>query len=489
SQATPAPLGADDWVTLAHDAERTGLEQGYTGITLSNVNRLQPAWTQTVDANCDPATTVNLLVISASPIVANGFVYVATDCGNVYSLNAVDGTVAWGPVRVGDNIQATPTLADGTLFVPAYGSHPPETGSQGPPTGARLVALDAASGKSRWAAPIPGNYGNLRGEPLVMDGVVYQGVAGGDYGSAVQKVFGGIVGFDENSGGLLGRWQTITASGCGGGGSWSPISTDGSALYFGTGNTGPNTGASDACGYVPPPVAGYEDSVVSLPIGTSFPGTPAWAFRAYDASHLDLDDDVGGGTLVWNGALYFAGKSGLLYSLTPQGHPNPTFNGGLPVPLDALSPGYGGVGTPTTDSTVIAITSGYSQRLPSGGLGPGEIEVFDLQGTLLYKFQMTQIFQGAVAFIPTIGFLPQDQSLIGFQASTGAVLWRAPLANLTYASPAIVPSGLYEADSAGNIYAFRMPPSGPTAQSRAAGPTHLRPVRKIAPLHYEWRRN
>ena len=64
---------------------------------------------------------------------------------------------------------------------------------------------------------------------------------------------------------------------------------------------------------------------------------------------------------------------------------------------------------------------------------------------------------GYVALADGIGFTTLGAHLAALDPETGRVLWSAPLATNCYASPAVVPSGIYAVDYAGNAYAFREP--------------------------------
>lgn len=75
----------------------------------------------------------------ASPVVANGLVYVATKAGSLVALALADGEEQWR-MQVGEYVaRTTPAFDDGTLFVAA---------------GYTLLAIDAATGQQRWSVPL-----------------------------------------------------------------------------------------------------------------------------------------------------------------------------------------------------------------------------------------------------------------------------------------------------------------------------------------------
>ena len=71
----------------------------------------------------NPSLTTNLLwkyktgsKVDSSPTVANGIVYVGSDDGNVYALNADSGTKIWN-YATGGAIASTPAVDNGVVFV------------------------------------------------------------------------------------------------------------------------------------------------------------------------------------------------------------------------------------------------------------------------------------------------------------------------------------------------------------------------------------
>ncbi len=85
-----------------------------------------------------------------------------------------------------------------------------------------------------------------------------------------------------------------------GGSVWSPISYDGTYLYFGTGNTcdGPMMTANGAA-------------------ALTLDGTLAWSYVA--ARNSKVDDDTGGGVLIARNRAFFINKNGLFYGLGQNG--------------------------------------------------------------------------------------------------------------------------------------------------------------------------
>jgi outer membrane protein assembly factor BamB len=403
----------DDWTTFAHDDARTGFERMQTGITKQTVGHLHRRWLRSLSEH-----------IWASPLAARGLVYVATEEGNVYGIDAASGEIRWKR-NVGNAVHMTPALVDGRLLVGAYGRLP-ATGKQ--PRDAAFAALDPMTGALLWRTPLPGL---LRSEPVVLHGMIYEGLAGGDSFSGCFQ--GGVIALDQRTGKVTGvRWHP-TRKANNGGGVWGPLSTDGERIYVGTGNTCNDLGGAE-----------YGDSVVALSrdlrvlwhLPTRVPGVD--------------DSDVGGGVALHGSRTYVAGKNGYLYSLDRAT--------GRVVRRADLAPwarNGGSSATPTGDGTMIIISGGEHTDQNDDRKGPGSIvTAFDHDGRVLYHFTTAGVVRESAAFVPGIGFLALDRRIVAFDARTGAELWSAALGDHAYSSPIVVASGVYVVNDVGDVQAF-----------------------------------
>jgi outer membrane protein assembly factor BamB len=432
SPATPIPTTSpttsanDDWITFAHDQKRTGFQSQNVGITKSNVTNLALRWQKALGE-----------ATMSSPVVAGGSIYIATEQGNVYALNATNGNTLW-KTNVGNSVHMTPALLDGMLFVGTYGNTPLNQ----TPNGASFEALNPANGAIIWRVPLPGA---VRSEPVISGGVVYEGTAGGDSFQGCTN--GTLVALDERTGSQVQTPWVVSPKQKNGAGIWSPISFDGSSLYLGSGN------ACDVSNGISPSTP-LENSILSI--------TPQfqlrWFFKANQA--IGPDEDVGGGVMLLGSNVYAETKSGIVYALNMQ-------TGALQweVNMHPLTPGVGGVGTPTGDGTMIIFSSGG--LLNTGGnldTDGSDQTAFDLSGNPKYTIHTNREQRGYVAFVSGIGFTPLDKTIAAFDSGTGSTLWSYPTLDTFYASPAIVPSGLYDVDLSGNVYAFGIA----TTKSQAA---------------------
>jgi polyvinyl alcohol dehydrogenase (cytochrome) len=412
----------DDWTTFAHDDLRTGLQRGLTGLTKESVRHLKRRWLHRLEER-----------VWASPLALNGLVYVATLDGNVYALDAASGEVRWRR-NVGNAVRMTPAIVDGRLLVGTYG----RLGAIGQkPRGASFEALDPASGAILWRTSLPGL---IRSEPVVLHGIIYEGLAGGDAFSGCFQ--GRVIALDERTGKPTGAQWYTTRKADNGGGVWGPLSTDGEHIYVGTGNTCTERGGAE-----------YGDSVVALTrdlrllwrVSTRMPGVN--------------DSDVGGGVALHGGRTYVAAKNGYLYAIDRT-------NGRVLRKTDLAPWGReaGSTGTPTGDGTMVIISGGEHTNPEVDPKGADSIvAAFDHDGRELYRLTSATVVAGYAAFVPGIGFMALDRRLVAFDARTGAELWSADLGEPAYPSPVVVASGVYVVNNIGDVQAFGLSADEATA--------------------------
>ena len=160
-------------------------------INKDNVRKLRPAWifqTEVMES------------METSPLIVNGVMYATTSFDHVYALNAATGEQIWhykhkmGPITTyccGPNNRGVAALGDkvylGTLD-------------------AKLVALDAKSGKVIWETQIADpelGYSETMA-PTAVNGKILIGTNGGEYG-----IRGFVKAFDAETGKLLWTFHTI----------------------------------------------------------------------------------------------------------------------------------------------------------------------------------------------------------------------------------------------------------------------------------------
>ena len=164
-------------------------------INTGNVKHLRPKFTFQTEV---------LESMETAPIVVDGVMYMTTSYNHVYALDAVTGKEFWhykhkmGPITTfccGPNNRGV-AVEGGKLFMGTLD--------------ARLVALDAKSGKVLWnieiADPEKGYSETMA--PTVVGGKVLIGTNGGEYG-----IRGFVKAFDANDGKLLWTFNTIPEQG------------------------------------------------------------------------------------------------------------------------------------------------------------------------------------------------------------------------------------------------------------------------------------
>ena len=391
---------ADDWTTFAHDQSRSGYQPQATGISKRNVGSLRLRWRYETGES-----------IQASPLVAGGRVYVETSNGIVIALDARSGKPVWQRATSAV-IAMTPALADGMLFV---GDHRP---------GGAFMALDANTGKTIWQTAFAGG---IRSEPVVAAGVVYEGETGGDAPACAQ---GGVHALDERTGKTRWVWN-VDERPHEGGSVWSPLGYRAGRILFGTGN---------AC------EAGVANADALVELDTS--GKAVWSFAT--AKSL-ADSDVGGGTLVLHGQAIVTGKSGLLYDIEEK---SGMLNWSTSL---AAARGYGGIGTPSSDGTMLVASAGYTSDPTATKTPGGALYGLDTKGDIVWTVRAGYPISGSASINAGIVYTPLDRSFVALDLATGATLWQYPNGRLSYASPAVVPSGVYFANTGGQVFAFALP--------------------------------
>jgi len=322
---THADREPSEWLTTG----RTYGEQRYSpldAITRDNVDRLGLAWQASLDSFD--------FGIEATPLVADGRLYVTSTWSRVFAFDAATGKRLWAfdpevPrdwLRQGccKAVNRGVALWKDKVYVGAFDG--------------RLIALDAKTGRQVWSADTTGRRPlyTITGAPRVVKGKVIIGNGGGDFG-----VRGYISAYDADTGKLAWRffitphrpgtpqehpeleaalktWDPDRDWSVGGGGNaWDSFSFDPELdlLYVGTGNAGPydprrrNPGGGDSL---------FVSSILALRPDTGrlvwrYQTTPGdqWDFTA-TANMVLADVELGGRPRK---VLMQAPKNGFFYVL------------------------------------------------------------------------------------------------------------------------------------------------------------------------------
>jgi outer membrane protein assembly factor BamB len=142
--------GAVDWPMFHNTLSRDGWNSSEHVLSPTTVSGLTQKWTTTTGGS-----------VESSPAVASGVVYVGSDDGGLYAVDAATGAIEW-KTSTGGAISSSPAVANGTVYV----------GSDD----GRLYTVDAATGAIEWER-ITG--GAIDSTPAIVNGTVYVGSADG----------------------------------------------------------------------------------------------------------------------------------------------------------------------------------------------------------------------------------------------------------------------------------------------------------------------
>jgi outer membrane protein assembly factor BamB len=78
----------------------------------------------------------------------------------------------------------------------------------------------------------------------------------------------------------------------------------------------------------------------------------------------------------------------------------------------------------------------------------------DPTGAILWQVKSNYAYVGSVALNAGIAYATLDSTVQALDERSGSILWSYPAKAMFYASPVVVPSGIYAVDRGGNVYAF-----------------------------------
>ncbi len=390
----------------------------------------------------------------ASPLVADGIMYVSTPLNHVVALDAASGRRLWehaetlsttvhccGPVNRGVAIYG------GRIYMGTLDG--------------RLVALDARTGRTAWRVRVADNeraYA-IDGAPVTVDGKVIVGISGAEYG-----IRGFVTAYDAATGALVWRFYTIPSPADGGWwGRWSATDPFGAALHrdlareradsaryadawrtgggsvwqapavdralklviFSVGNPSP-----DLDGAVRPGDNLYTGSVVAVDLET---GKLRWYFQELPHDTWDLDAasppvlvDLPGPSGDTVRAVAQAGKTGWVYVLDRKT--------GRPIRRsDAFVPQANLFAHPTPEGVRMLPGANGGSEWSATAYSPetGFLYVLGLHQPMLYKVKPQPLTPPAFwlsgAFYPTGE--PQYGLLSAVDLRTGRIAWQDRVAD------------------------------------------------------------
>jgi outer membrane protein assembly factor BamB len=144
----PAAAHAE-WRQFHNTASRRGLTN-HSGITRTESKHLGVAWNMSTGGT-----------VKSSPVIANGILYIGSDDGKLWAINASTGAEVWS-ASTGDSIRSSPAVVGGIVYI---GSND-----------GKVYAFDASNGNSVWTTTLGGW---VTAAPLVVGGRVFIGTRGG----------------------------------------------------------------------------------------------------------------------------------------------------------------------------------------------------------------------------------------------------------------------------------------------------------------------
>ncbi len=261
---TVATFDTCDWPMWGYDVERSFTTACPTAIDAGTVAELGPEWFfDTRD------------VVTATPAVVDGTVYVGDWSGRFYAIDAGTGTQRWAY-----DTEVHPTVYSGQVVSSAAVADTPTGQVVVFGAGRSVYALDAREGALRWRHDVnpsggPDDSSEVQSSPLVFDGRVFFGFDGHNE----PGVRAGVKALDLATGDELWYFDPDEggpARGCAG--VWGSPTVDASTrtLFFGTAS----------CRTAPEGWSEYSEALVALDADT---GEPLWSFQPHAPANLALD--------------------------------------------------------------------------------------------------------------------------------------------------------------------------------------------------------
>src|SRR5580658_5265356 len=368
-------------------------------ISSANVASLKQAWTFKLAASL-VTSGPGFGSLAATPIVANGVVYLQDLGGNVYALALGTGKLKWEYQVSSKIVEGGPNgvaLAGGVV----YGD-----------TMTTVFALSAATGKTIWVDQdlLSNAQGTFGIQPLVADGRVYlaSSIGTGPTG-------GILLALNAATGKLVWTFNTVVPSNgaqtpYGSGGAWeTPLPGSDGSVTFGTGN--PYQSAAEAIAHPSPWL--YSDSEVNLAAAT---GKLRWYYQGVTNDFMDHDMQTSpiATTVSGQPAVIGSGKLGVVFAMnastgkliwkTPVGEHSTSDS----YPLEAME-------------HKLTLTAPYT-ILP-GSLG-GVLSNLALAGNTVYAATVDQRFTLAKMSYP-LGAQDGNGSgeIVALNLATGKVEW------------------------------------------------------------------
>jgi quinoprotein glucose dehydrogenase len=246
-------------------------------LTAETAPQLKVAWTYQTKATPPSKKAAQIAAFEATPLFAEGLLYVITPFDQVIALDPATGREQW---RYDPHVASDRDYSEASARGVAVASGVVYFGT----LDARLIALNAKSGKLVWQRTLgpPSNDGNYQvtSPPVVAGTTVIVGSSIGDGGRA-EMDRGTVRAFDAKTGRIKWTWDPTPPGKTGAANAWAPMSVDVARdlVLIPTGSASP-----DFYGGLRPGDDRYANCVVALRAST---GQLVWFFQVV---HHDLWD-------------------------------------------------------------------------------------------------------------------------------------------------------------------------------------------------------
>ncbi len=210
----------------------------------------------------------------ASPVIADGIVYVGTISGELQARNLDTGELMWR-YDVGDQLRGSPAVSDGVVVI-------------GGGLAGGFTALDAATGDVLWHVATPGQLA-VYTQPAVVDGVVYANTGPSEVADSVYAI-------DLMTGEVL--WSTPVAAGI-----FNGPAVDGGQLYVTSADEGRLVALDTSTGEVAWTLQRDDDTFYSAPtVSDGLVYVTTTSDAAWDGTFLAVNADDG--TIAWQNSTH-----------------------------------------------------------------------------------------------------------------------------------------------------------------------------------------
>ncbi len=417
----------DQWLTYSGSLDGRRYTP-LTEITPENVSRLRVRWIRQFGTSESRS--------ESTPIVVGGVIFTTETFPDVVALDVRSGNVRWRytrslpdklPIESARTNRGLAVLGN-VLFLGSLEGF--------------LVAINATNGSVIWQTAVanPSDGFTITGAPLIVNGSVVVGVAGGEFG-----IRGFLPAYDAKTGRQQWKFNTIPGPGefghdtwkndawrTGGGPTWITGSYDPSLdlLYWGVGNPAP-----DEVGEVRPGDNLFTDSVIALHASS---GKLAWYFQF--TPHDDHDWDAAQTPIladilikgVLRRVICVANRNGFYYVLDRT---TGEFLVGVPFVEQNWAKGLDSAGRPILSSGGEVSSSGRLTRPGVGGGVNWQNQAFDQKRGLIFvpATETVSVFtkalnpkRGDLGFYPGSAGLdaePNHSVVRALDVATGAKKW------------------------------------------------------------------